>query len=52
VTGLFAVLAARGLEPTEDERRHLLEERDLGRLERWLAAARTCADTAELLAVP
>ncbi len=52
VEGLLVVLAVRGLEPTEDERRRLLEEQDLGRLERWLAAARTCADIAGLLAVP
>jgi Uma2 family endonuclease len=50
--GLLAVLALRGLEPTEDERDRIRQERDLGRLGRWLAAARTCADVAELLAVP
>jgi hypothetical protein len=50
--GLLVVLSTRGLEPTEDERRRLLEERDLGRLERWLAAAGTCGDVAALLAVP
>jgi hypothetical protein len=49
---LLAVLALRGLEPTEDERRRILGERDLGRLERWLAAAGSCADVAQLLAVP
>jgi len=49
---LFIVLGGRGLEPTEAERRCILQERDLGRLERWLAAARTCADVAELLATP
>jgi hypothetical protein len=31
----------------DPERRRILEERDL---ERWLAAARTCADVARLLA--
>ena len=51
VDGLLVVLAMRGLDPTEDERRRLLEEQDLGRLERWLAAAGTCADVAGLLAV-
>jgi hypothetical protein len=50
--GLLVVLAARGLEPTKAERRHLLAERDPRRLERWLAAAGTCADIAGLLAVP
>jgi hypothetical protein len=49
---LLAVLGARGLEPTEDEHRRLLAERDLGRLERWLAAAGTCSDLAGLLALP
>ncbi len=50
--GLLAVLALRGLEPTEDERRRILAEHDLGRLARWLAAARTCADVATLLSLP
>jgi hypothetical protein len=45
------VLAERGLEPTEDERRRIRQERDLGRFARWLAAARTCADVAMLLAI-
>jgi hypothetical protein len=49
---LLIVLADRGLEPTEGERHRILEECDLGRLARWLAAARTCADVPELLAVP
>lgn len=49
---LLIVLAARGLEPTEAERQRIQKERDLGRLERWLAAAPTCADVAELLAIP
>ena len=48
---LLIVLAGRGLVPTEAERHRILEERDLGRLERWLAAARTCADIAGLLAM-
>jgi hypothetical protein len=50
--GLLAVLALRGLDPTEDERRRILAEHDPGRLARWLAAARTCPDVATLLAVP
>ncbi len=49
--GVLAVLAVRGLEPTEDEHRQLFAERDPGRLERWLAAARSCADVAQLLAM-
>ena len=48
---LLVVLAARGLKPTEAERRRILEERELGRLERWLAASTSCADVAALLAV-
>ena len=47
---LLVVLAARGFEPTEDERRRIRAERDPGRLQRWLAAAATCADIAGLLA--
>lgn len=50
--GLLAVLASRGLEPTQGEHRRILQERDPGRLERWLAAARTCPDVAKLLLVP
>ena len=49
---LIIVLAEGVLEPTEDERRRILEERDAGRLERWLAAARTCADVAGLRPAP
>ena len=47
---LLIVLAARGLAPTNDELRRIRAERDLGRLERWLAAASTCTDIAKLLA--
>jgi hypothetical protein len=49
---LLIVLAGRRLEPTEDERQRIRQERDLGRLERWLAAAPACADVAALLALP
>jgi hypothetical protein len=49
---LLVVIAGRGLGPSEAERRRILEECDLGRLERWLAAAPTCPTIAELLAVP
>lgn len=45
-------LVAEQAEPTEAERRQLFAERDVGRLEWWLATARTCADIADLLAVP
>jgi Putative restriction endonuclease len=47
---LLIVLASRGLVPTEAERHRILEESDLGRLDRWLAAAATCAGVAALLA--
>jgi hypothetical protein len=46
---LMILLATRGLGPTEAERRRILAERDLGRLERWIAAAGSCADVAALL---
>jgi hypothetical protein len=49
---LLIVLAGRGIDPTEGERQLIVEERDLGRLQRWLAAAGTCANFAELLALP
>ncbi len=48
---LLIVLAARGFVPAEDERRRIRQERDLGRLERWLAAAPACTDVAALLAI-
>lgn len=46
---LLTVLAGRGLAPTEDEHRRIFAEQDLGRLERWLAAAHICTDVAALL---
>ncbi len=49
-SAVLAVLAARGLTPEPGERRRMLEERDLARLERWLAAAVTCSDASGLLA--
>ena len=48
--GLLIVLEARGLAPTAAERERIRAERDPARLERWLAAAATCADVASLLA--
>jgi Uma2 family endonuclease len=47
---VLAVLAARGLEPTSDELRRIRAERELARLDRWLGAARSCADVASLFA--
>jgi Putative restriction endonuclease len=49
---LLIMLASRGLDLTDGERHRILEERDLGRLERWLATAGTCADLAALLTLP
>jgi hypothetical protein len=48
---LLVVLAARGLTPTDAERGQILAERDLDRVDRWLAAASACADVAALLRV-
>jgi hypothetical protein len=47
---VVSILAARGLELTEHERTQILAERDLARLDRWLAVAATCGSVAELLA--
>jgi hypothetical protein len=52
VRGLIAVLAGRGLELGEEERRRIAAERNRGRIERWLAAAGSCADVEELLKMP
>ena len=49
---ILAVLAARGLAVQPREQEQLLGERDLARLERWLAIAATCASASELLALP
>ncbi len=48
---LIAVLGSRGLVVSTDERRRIIEEHDLGRIYRWLAAAATCNSIADLLAV-
>jgi hypothetical protein len=45
---VVAVLAARGIAVGgDDERARILDERDIGRLKRWLVAAATCAGIAE-----
>jgi len=46
---VIAVLTARALPLADDQRAAILAERDLGRLERWLARAVTCARVADLL---
>lgn len=49
VEALIAVLVARGLSPTDAERRRLFAGRDAATVERWLSAVATCRDAAELL---
>jgi len=46
---LLAVLAARGLTPTDEQRQRLLAERDPARVHARLQAAVTCATVAQLL---
>jgi Uma2 family endonuclease len=48
---VLAVLAARGVAVGEAERARIVGERDLARLERWLARAATCAEAHELWAM-
>jgi Uma2 family endonuclease len=47
---VLVMLAARGLEPTPDELRRIRTEREISRLERWIATAWTCSDISDLLA--
>jgi hypothetical protein len=49
VKAVLAVLVARGLQPTDEERRQVLAERDASRVERWLAAVASCVSVADLL---
>jgi Uma2 family endonuclease len=49
---IVALLAVRGVSLGRVERDRILGERDLARLERWLARAISCASVAELLADP
>jgi Uma2 family endonuclease len=49
---VVAVLAARGVSLDNAQRRLILDEPDLARLERWLTRAITCTSAAELLAAP
>ncbi|HKY39575.1 MAG TPA: hypothetical protein VJN18_26735 [Polyangiaceae bacterium] len=46
---LLAVLEARGLTPTEQERQLLVAERNPLRLDAWLKAGVSCARVAELI---
>jgi len=49
---VLAVLVSRGMSPDPADRARILGERDLQRLERWLARAVRCASMAELFAEP
>jgi Uma2 family endonuclease len=49
---VLGVLASRGMSPDPADRARILGERDLQRLERWLARAVCCASMAELFAEP
>lgn len=49
---VIAALAARNTPVRDEERVRILEEHDPARLERWFAAAMSCASVAELLAIP
>ena len=49
---VVALLAIRGVSLERVERDRILGERDLARLERWLARAISCVSVAELLADP
>jgi Uma2 family endonuclease len=46
---LLAILAARGLKPSEQERDQLLSERNRPRLDSWLQAALSCSSIRDLL---
>ena len=45
---LLSVLAARGLQPTEEQRQRITAERNAARLDRWLRDAVTCSCVSEL----
>jgi hypothetical protein len=49
---LLAVLAARGIALVDAERARILDERDPGQLDRWLARAATCTEADELFTAP
>ena len=46
--GVIRVLESRGLALTDDQRQHILAERDPERQLRWLVAAASCATVDEL----
>jgi Uma2 family endonuclease len=50
-TAILAMLAARGVSLDRAARDQILGERDVARLERWVARATTCASADELLSV-
>jgi hypothetical protein len=45
---IVLVLSRRGLVPSDEEREQILVERDLARLDDWLARALSCATVAAL----
>ena len=47
---VLEILAARDIAVTSAERTRVLDERDLGRLQRWIARATICSTAAELFA--
>jgi Uma2 family endonuclease len=49
---IVAVLVARGLSPTPDERGRILAMRDAAVLDRWLSAVASCTGVADLLGEP
>jgi hypothetical protein len=51
-TAIVALLVARGVALDHAARDQLMGERDLARLERWIARAITCAAVDELLSMP
>lgn len=48
---LLDLLALRNLQPLAHERERILEERDLGRLQRWFACALTCRSVSEIFEI-
>jgi hypothetical protein len=46
---VIELVAARGLAPTDDQRRTISTERDPARLRDWLLRASTCASVDDLL---
>jgi hypothetical protein len=51
-SAVIALLTTRGVSLDHRDRDRILDERDLARLERWIARAIACTSAAELLAEP